>query len=214
MTSERARGFTLLEMLVVLMIAGMTMLLTTQAVGQYQRAHTRAIASERIGREQRMSIDWFRASVRGLQWVDTGAAGNVIRFGEADPAMTPFTGDQDGFTATTLAPVLGRQGIPVAQRWEVARAPGAATLHLQEGGQDLALSLPPAGDLRFFYLDPEGELHEQWPPRLGTARQLPAAVVLELDPMPGADASEGRTLVAAVMGAHDPFYLPYEFDPL
>ena len=44
MTSERAAGFTLLEMLVVLLIAGMALALTTQALGQYQRAHSRAIA--------------------------------------------------------------------------------------------------------------------------------------------------------------------------
>ena len=96
MTSERrrrhsSRGFTLLEMLVVLLVAGMALVLTSQALGQYQRAHTRAIASERTGREQRLGEAWFRASVRGLHAVGGDAA---------------FAGTAEGFEGVTLAPPL------------------------------------------------------------------------------------------------------------
>ena len=48
MTSDRrARGFTLLEMLVVLLIAGMALALTSQALSQYRRAHERVRAGYR-----------------------------------------------------------------------------------------------------------------------------------------------------------------------
>ena len=61
-----ARGFTLLEMLVVLLIAGMALALTSQALSQYRRAHERVSASTQGGREYRMAERWFRDSVSGL----------------------------------------------------------------------------------------------------------------------------------------------------
>lgn len=202
MTSERQRGFTLLEMLVVLAIAGMALLLATQALGQYQRAHTRAVASERTGREQRLSEAWFRSSVRGLQAIAPAAPG-------AGNGASPFEGEPDAFSGTTLAPVFAQQGTPVAQSWRIAPAPGGDRLELEEGEQSLALALPRAARLRFHYMDDEGELHDRWPPSLGVASQLPAAILLELEPAPGE--AGGRLVAAAILGPRDPIDRPYEY---
>lgn len=205
-TSElRARGFTLLEMLVVLLIAGMALVLTTQALGQYQRAHTRAIASERSGREQRNSEAWFRESVRGLQ-----APAPVP--GAAAETEATFEGDARGFRGTTLAPVLQGQGIPTAQRWRIEAEGGYERLELEEAGRTLALSLPPAAAMRLHYLDAEGALHDRWPPALGAWPQLPDAIVLELEPVPGGGA--GGLVAAAVLGPRDAIDIPYEYAPL
>lgn len=201
MTSERrrrhsSRGFTLLEMLVVLLVAGMALVLTSQALGQYQRAHTRAIASERTGREQRMGEAWFRASVRGLHAVGGDAA---------------FAGTAEGFEGVTLAPVLAAQGAPVAQRWRVVAAEGGGErLELQEGDRTVVVALPRSGALRFHYLDADGELHDRWPPALGIWTHLPAAVVLELEPDPGID-DTGTLVASAVLGPRDPIDMPYEY---
>ena len=205
MISERARGFTLLEMLVVLLIAGMALALTTQALGQYQRAQTRAIANERAGREHRLSEAWFRDSVRGLHPAapnDAQAARATTRLGMGGAAPV-FSGSASGFTGVTLAPVLAGQGVPVLQAWRSVRdRNGVTRLELEEEGKTLQLSLPRAREIRLHYLDPEGKLHAQWPPRLGLWKQLPEAVLLEL--VPEAGGSGGALIASAVLGPRDP----------
>lgn len=207
--SDQARGFTLLEMLVVLLIAGMALTLTTQALSQFQRAHDRATASERAGREHRLSEAWFRESVRGL-YPPARHAGEAVRPGEDGV----FSGTTDGFTGTTLSPVLAGQGQPVVQTWRISRDPGGrARLSLEEAGQLLTLSLPGEGDLRLHYLDGEGDIHDQWPPRLGTWKQVPDAVLLELD----AGTGDSKLVVAAVLGPGDPLTpleRAFEYAPL
>lgn len=212
--SACAAGFTLLEMLVVLLIAGMALTLTTQALGQFQRAHARASASEQAGREYRLSEAWFRDSVRALTAAaDTGTVvADTRRVGSPDEPSAVFKGRSDGFGGLTLAPVLAGQGIPVVQAWQVISGPaGTEVLELREEGQRVLLSLPGSGRLHLHYLDDEGKLHEQWPPALGAWPQLPAAVVLEL--APGPDGIGAATVVAAVTGPRKPLVLPYEPEP-
>ena len=199
-------GFTLLEMLVVMLIAGMALLLTTQALGQYQRAHTRAIASERVGREQRSSEAWFRDSVRGLQALAPASGMEA----DASPA---FEGDARGFHGTTLAPVLQPQGVPTPQRWRIAARPaGTEALELEEAGSTIVLSLPAAAALRLHYVDAHGALHDRWPPALGAWPQLPEAIVLELAPAPGAARAE--LIAASVLAPRNPIEAPFEYAPL
>jgi general secretion pathway protein J len=204
--SDRSRpaGFTLLEMLVVMLIAGMALVLTTQALGQYQRAHTRAIASERAGREQRSSEAWFRDAVRGLQALPQDSAA---------PAGPMFEGDARGFHGTTLAPVLQGQGIPAAQRWRIVAGPaGYERLEVEEDGTTIALVLPPSSAMRLHYLDAKGALHDRWPPALGAWPQLPEAILLELGPVAGA--AHGTLVAASVTGPRDPVNVPFEYAPL
>jgi prepilin-type N-terminal cleavage/methylation domain-containing protein len=216
-TSERraGAGFTLLEMLVVLLIAGMALALTTQALGQYQRAYARASASEQAGREYRLSESWFRDSVRALSAAPDVALPGVDTHGSAPADQPPpvFVGRSDGFSGLTLAPVLAGQGVPVVQAGRVVRGPGGRdTLELREEGHRLLLSLPGNGRLQLHYLDDAGDLHAQWPPAMGTWPQLPGTVVLEL--VPGNDGMGTALVVAAVMGPRDPMTLPYEPEPL
>ena len=202
-SDRTAAGFTLLEMLVVMLIAGMALLLTTQALGQYQRAHTRAIASERVGREQRSSEAWFRDAVRGLQALPPAPGAS------AKPA---FEGDARGFSGTTLSPTFAGQGVPAEQRWRILAGPaGAEQLELEEGASKVVMPLPPSSALRFHYVDAKGALHDRWPPALGAWPQLPDAIMLELAPVQG---TRGTLIAAAVLGPRDPTDVPYEYAPL
>ncbi|WP_282276975.1 type II secretion system protein [Stenotrophomonas sp. PS02297] len=209
-TSDRLRGFTLLEMLVVMLIAGMALALTSQALSQYKRAHERVSASMQGGREYRLSERWFHDSVAGLH------AGGELKSPSARrlPGMTSdtratlvFQGNEHGFSGLTLLPVLAGQGIPTMQTWSLTNnAPGDGALTLDEDGKQLVLRFPDAGLLTLHYVDAAGELHAQWPPAQGQWPELPAAIALELD--------SGSMIMAAVVGPQDPMAIPYEHDPI
>ena len=212
-TSDRMLGFTLLEMLVVLVIAGFALALSSQALGQYQRAHARATANERLGREQRLSEAWFRDAVRGLHAVQTDVRGDAL--GRAGSSGV-FMGTTDGFTGITLTPVLAGQGVPTWQSWRIEHdATGQPSLVLVEGDSTMTLSLPRTSRMQLHFMVPEGELHDTWPPRLGTWQQLPATVLLEMVPAGGA--AGGGLLAAPVVGPQDPLGpldTAYEYAPL
>lgn len=202
-------------MLVVLLIAGMALALTTQALGQYQRAHLRASASAQAGREYRLGESWFRNSVRSLAAVPETSLPATSTLGAAhdDEASIVFEGKSDSFTGVTLSAVLAGQGVPVVQRWNVVKgAAGNDLLELEEQGQRLLLPFPGNGQLRLHYVDDQGDVHLQWPPALGVWPQLPSMVVLEL--VPGSDGVGAAVVAAAVIGPKDPLVLPYEPEPL
>ena len=204
--ADRARGFTLLEMLVVLLISGMALALTTQALVCARWYWPSAIASERAGREYRLSESWFRNSVRGLYPAaseeDLSRRSKAVLGGDAEVIL--FEGESDGFTGVTLAPVLAGQGVPTSQEWRIKReADGIDRLTLVEHGETLTLSLPRSEGLQLHYLDPEGKLHDRWPPRLGIWKQLPEAVVLQMTPN-AAGSGTGILIASAVMGPRNP----------
>ena len=208
-SEHRQRGFTLLEMLVVLLIAGMALALTSQALTQYQRANARVSASTQAGREYRMAERWFRDSVTGLFAVADPDAPTTdlqrINRTATTSNVPIFHGDAQGFDGTTLSPVLAGQGIPTRQHWEIARArSGNDALELEENGKQLTLRFPDAGELTLHYLDAKGGLHPQWPPAKGQWPQLPAAIALEL--------GSGAVVAAAVLGSQDPRIVRYELE--
>lgn len=206
---HRVRGFTLLEMIVVLLVAGMALALATQALGQYQRAHQRISAVTQAGREIRLSEAWFRESVRGLAAIEPPAlpAATGARSDERpDPV---FKGTERDFHGVTLAPVLAGQGAPTHQHWQVEQAPDGWLLSLEEDHHRIQMRLPRATQARLHYLDADGDAHAQWPPAQGLWPQLPAIVLLEYRQDDGAIV----VLAAAIAGPHEPLVLPYEPEP-
>lgn len=207
--SDSQQGFSLLELLVVLMIAGMALALTSLAVNQYQRAHARGAASERAGREYRLSEAWFRASASGL--VAIAEAQLSMGGSRRQDGIPPqFQGAPQQFSGTTLSPILAGQGVPTIQEWRIGVGPaGTDVLLVREEGRELRLSLPGQGALAFAYLDREGETHHRWPPlQQGTWPQLPAAIALQIES--DGDGAPSMLVIAAVTGPLDPLELPYE----
>lgn len=193
MTAWTQRGLTLLEMLVVLVVSGLALLMTTQAIGQYQRAQASVLFSERSGREFRLSEAWWREAVRDIQ----------------APAEGSLEGDAEGFQATTLSPVLGPAGTPIAQTWRTVFAEdGGWAMAVKEGEREMTLVFRQVSALRFAYLDADGKLHDSWPPKLGVANPLPEAIVATWDG--GQSNRGGRVLVAHIAGAKRPVYRPFE----
>lgn len=193
MRASSQRGLSLLEMLVVLVISGLALLLTTQAIGQYQRAQSSVLFNERSGREFRLSETWWREAVRDIQAPDEGS----------------LEGDADGFEAITLSSLSGPTGTPVAQAWRAVFADdGGWAMGVTESEQERVLVFRRSSALRFAYLDAEGKLHDEWPPALGKPNPLPEAIVATWEsPAPG---RVGQVLVAHIAGAKRSANRPFE----
>jgi prepilin-type N-terminal cleavage/methylation domain-containing protein len=154
------RGFTLMEVLVVLMITGLLAGLL------FTSLQTLAIADRRIAeRAQREG-----ASALAVAWWRDSAA-TVM----ADREVV-FSGQSDAFEAlaTDTPQQTARQR---RVRWSIAGASGDTLALDGEGLPRLTLS-PGVQDLRFAYLDDEGRQHPRWPPAQGEHPMLPEAIVL------------------------------------
>ncbi|HET6396412.1 MAG TPA: type II secretion system protein [Pseudoxanthomonas sp.] len=192
MSRPAQHGLTLLEMLVVLIIAGMALALGFQSLGQWRRAEAAISAIGAQTRQASLTRDWVQSSLRALMPI----------------ADAPFRGEATGLSGVTLQPLLGTQGGATAVEWKVERSGGDLRLVLEEGGQRLELPLEGAESAEFAYMDAEGRMHPQWPPALGQHDHLPAAVVLQVD---GRDGPE--VWAAAIAGSRNPVPMLYEAEP-
>jgi prepilin-type N-terminal cleavage/methylation domain-containing protein len=190
MRTRRPDGFTLLEMIVVMMIAGMAVALGFQSLGQWRRAEAAIANAGSATRQNLLTREWLRESLRGLVPVESPA----------------FSGQRDGLTGMTLSPTLASQGGLTPVQWRLESNSQGTWLTLTEPGNTLRLPLPGGATARFIYLDKDGKTYEQWPPALGLNDQLPAAVGLSLD-LPG---QAGQVWLSSIAGVRNPLFQPYE----
>ena len=204
-------GFTLVEILVVLVIGSVVSALLFQMLAQTYRLRSRF--AEQLGESQtgRMRADWLRQALRGLE-------------SQVQDATAParFSGTSMVLQGSTSAPISQRgaslrsfrlEWVPQTSGWELRYADGEAPWPLWVAGA----AMPPG--LR--YVDDQGSEHAQWPPlgtpparqfstaaaaaaqRPGTTppgwRQLPAAVLVNWHDLSGRE----HVLVAAVGGDRD-----------
>lgn len=162
----RARGLTLVEMLVVLAISALAVALAFQALMQWRIAQQRIGTVERADREARLVEAWFRASMRALYATEDVA----------------FEGTATRLSGSTLAPLATGQGRLQSQTWEIVDDTAGMALRLEEAPSTWQLPLP-AGTVsaRFIYGDAAGEQHERWPVELGLQTLLPATVALRME---------------------------------
>lgn len=177
MTGRRGgRGFTLMETVVMLLITALAMTLMFQALAGFNRTRQRVAALEGVRDNSAVVLGWLRESIRSLAALNM--TGLTVK---ADDPAVGLKGDDQGFSATTLAPLLGASGMPVAVRWQAeTRVGGNRLVYKQAGQQPLTLPLRQTGELRFAYLDKQGKTHSSWPPRLGVQEALPQAIELQI----------------------------------
>lgn len=188
---RRQSGLTLLEMLVVLMIAAMALALGFQSLGQWRRTSSSIAALDQGTREATLVREWLASSLRALVPLDDA----------------PFEGDANGLSGTTLRPLLAGQGGSTAIAWRiVADGDDRPRLQLQEGASTLELPMADAASARFAYMAPDGSLHDRWPPALGLHEQLPASIMLVLD--------DERVWASAIAGPRKPVPRAFEAEEL
>ena len=167
--ARRAAGFTLLEMLVVLVLVGLVSGIVFEALHQVFRLQSRFGTELNDAREGAMLADWFRASVEGL-------------LPDHADGKHRFAGSATRMAGLTAQPVTADFGAASEFSWEIVRAPdGGSVLRYSAAGarQDV---LSWSGDPgRFVYLDAKGGEHDTWPPAMKDAPQTPGAVRLEVE---------------------------------
>jgi len=189
---ERERGLTMLEMIVVLLIASLAITLAFQSLGQWQRA--RAAISNISGaiQEEFLTERWLESSLRSLIALDG----------------RPFAGTATALKGVAIQPVQSHQGGDAEVEWSLLDGGEHIVLHLNENGQPLALPLPGVIAARFRYQDQDGSFHSQWPPALGLHDQLPALIALEQE----LDNGRQRIWASSISGARNPYYNPFELE--
>lgn len=168
--AKPAAGFTLVEVLVVLVITALVSTLLFQALAQVYRLQERFGVQLSQSRSGVMRADWYRQIIQGLQT-------------DYEDAPRRFSGQSNQLTGLTSTPLATSRG---GSQW--------VTLELAEGqlryraGDQRATLMTWAGSgaAEFAYVDEAGLEHTQWPPSLGKpVSQLPAAVLLKVPQLTG-----------------------------
>lgn len=198
----RARGFTLMEVLVTLIITALAVALMFQALGSFNHARVRTAALEGVRDNKAVMASWIGDTIRGIVAVDPRS---LAVSNKGDPELG-LTGDANGFSALTVSPLEAGTGMPTVIHWQVEqRLAGDVLAYRETGGQ--VLYLPMGQSLRFAYLDDKGKLHQQWPPEQGLQQALPDAVQLTYT-----DDGQPKVLVTAIAAPRPTLLGPYNLE--
>jgi prepilin-type N-terminal cleavage/methylation domain-containing protein len=181
---RRAAGFTLLEMLVVLVLTGMVTGLLMSSLRQVLDLQSRFGIEVFNNQQGAMQATWFRDTVNAT-------------VPDQDDGAHRFRGERRSVAGLTLAPLDAADGALLPFTWRLRFEPRRGETVLQYGDRDDAPAIMswPGDSGRFQFVDGEGRLHDTWPPFLGQWPQLPAAVRLDTG-----EGDTARVIVAAPRG--------------
>jgi len=170
-TPARARfhGFTILEMLVVLIIVGFITSILFQALGQIYKLQSRFGVQLAESQQGAMYTDWFRQVIQGLQT-------------DFPNGNEKFQGSEAELTGVTTSPMSVDYGAPtkISLGLEYDNREEATVLYYSANEQKMKLSSwPGRKGTRFIFVDAKGEQHDTWPPPFGLWPQLPNMVMLQ-----------------------------------
>lgn len=182
------RGFTLIEVLVVLILFGMISSTLFQALQQSYKLQDRF--GTELFREQQgqMAMDWYRQTVQSLAPGYPGS-GHLFR------------GEPQLFSGLSSSPLSAEYGTPTPITWQIRNNLQNATIELiyVEGLKQTPILNWHSKAARFVYLDEKHNPHDNWPPALGTHSQLPSQIQLQFPDDPTA-----TTLAVTPMGLRQP----------
>lgn len=174
----RARGFSLLEALVTLVILSMIATVMMQSLSQVLDLRERVLRSERDARVAGLEERWFREII----------AAAVADLPDGEGA---FRGDADSLRFLGLESIDG--GRHAVFEWQIDATVADPRLVFRHGRSVWRFENVPFSSARFRFLDGAGRWQSQWPPAEPTAPQatpdlgadpiaevLPRAVALEM----------------------------------
>lgn len=183
-----SRGFTLIEVLVVMIMVALIGSVLFQALEQAYRLKDRFGVELFNVQQGQMATDWYRQSVNGL-YPDYADGAHVFKGGELE------------FSGLSTTPLSEDYGIATAVTWRLRPEPqhGISTLLYVVGKQETAILSWRGKEPRFGYLDDTRAAHDSWPPRLGQFPQLPTQIQIQ-----SRDGADSMVLVATPMGPTAP----------
>lgn len=188
LAAVRISGFTLLEILVVLLIAGMVMTILMQWLHQTYRLQQHFGHEIFNSQQGEMYAEWFRQSVNGAM-PDTSTGSNR------------FKGDARQFSGLTLSPVDSAVQAMMPFVWRIRFNPETGRTQLIYGQEETAPEIASwTGNTgRFAYIGQDGQISEMWPPPFAQSAQLPKVILLQTQQkdMP-------RVIVAVPRGLQSP----------
>lgn len=166
---SKPQGFTLLEVIVVLVILGLITTLLMQ--GLFLILHLRLGFLDQMDRQRvaAMQSSWIR-EVCGALTPDT------------KDGLWIFQGTSDGLRGLTLSTLTGEAGVPRPITIRIIPGHGVVILNYQEAdGPTMELGRWPGTKGNLSYLDTQGRWLPQWPPGNEPANQIPEAIRLAVE---------------------------------
>lgn len=159
------RGFTLLEMLVVLVLVSVTSTLIFQGFSYVLHLRTHFLTA----------LDDFQGGMLQAHWFHSSTAGLVTDYREGEHI---FKGDAQSFSGLTLSALDNIPGVPTPFGWQIEQIGEISLLRYDNGQGEYWEIHRWLGEGYFRYVDNEGESHPQWPPSFGLEPpQLPAIII-------------------------------------
>lgn len=181
MAKKSSGGFTLVEILVVMLITGFIVTILLQALQQVFRLQTHFGSEIFHSQNGAMYADWYRQSINGLMPDYPGG-------------KHEFHGERRQMRGLTLLPLNleNRALTPLIWRLDFEPKTGQSGLYYGEDKSGEPILTWEGNSGHFSYIDAENQPHESWPPFLGKWPQLPKAIYLE------SGAGERRRLIVAI----------------
>ena len=195
------RGFSLLEMLVVLVLTALVVGIVFEGLGRVADLRVRLARHLDGALDETIAGSWFRSSLAALQ-TDLEGAPDVFRGGPQE------------MSGLTLKPIEQPAGAPTAFAWRLATNAASGSIRLSYRGADGAwreIAAWPGAGARFLYAGPDGEWRSEWPPPLsGGSTPLGQVVSRQRPQLPrfvrldGGTGAETRSIVTTILGTTMP----------
>lgn len=147
--SGAARGLTLLEMLVVLVLVSLLGTVLIQGAGFFLGKYATVKRIHRDASLATLRQQWFVSTVQAMV--------------PSRLAARRFAGDASSFEGVTMQPLVAEPGVPVRARWSIG-GDASSVVYAEEGRASwTVLASDGEEGLAFQYADSAGQWHDHWP---------------------------------------------------
>jgi len=168
MQEDPSSGFTLLEILVVLVLLSMVMSMLMQGLSLIYELRGRILNQ----------IDQQRVTFLREHLLTDLISGITPDAPQADAV---FAGDENGFYGLSLHSMQGDVGVPgVVRLWFESIKQQNCLLYQQDAYPEVEMGCWQNSDIRFSFIDEHGVSYSDWPIANSNLPQLPSAVTLQV----------------------------------